>query len=690
MKLMQKGLLLAAASVQADAMKLQTTPMARVASLLTDMKARIHSDGQTEQVSYDKYACWCEDTLGRKARDISAAKQKLGRLDNSIKKLEGEIGSHVADIKQLDKDVSANKESQSEAASIRNKEAANYENEKVDSEQCIGALEAAIKVLSGAGTKAQLISVAVDVRGVVERADVAKRFSDNDLNIVKQFVANPQDFVGGHGGFLSAAQTSNNPFGDYAPQSTQIQGILKGMYDSFSAELERDNVAEADAQKAFQQLMSTKQQELATLQATLEKHQLDRATKSDQMAQDIQMRDDTKVQLAADETLFEDVKGGCKTKAGEWAGRTQLRTEELTGIGQAVGILTDPASVKVFTNSTTTFIQMASNLVHVDRHLNAYDKVAHLAQQFHSIGLAQLAVQLKAGGHFDKVIASLDQMIAVLRKEEQEDIGHRDRCQRAEGKNANDVEDLGNAIQAATTSESALDGEQTKLQTQVGTLAGDISAAKQQIRDALDMRNTEVGDFKQALTDDTDALALLEQAIATLSRFYKRNGLPLALIKKRDEPEPKYTVDPNKAPETSWSTPYSGHNTETHGVIAILDMLREDIEKEVSILRADDAKSQRQFETEKGAMEETLDAHVAVKIATEKDLLSIEKQLMDTQNRKAAKSDDLDAENKLKETLFSDCSWVATHFQTRRDKRKAEIQGLVDAKGFLGGVDSGI
>merc|ERR1719183_3076727 len=100
---------------------------------------------------------------------------------------------------------------------------------------------------------------------------------------------------------MSAAQVANNPFGDYAPQSTQIQGILKGMYDSFAGDLEKDNAEEADKQKAFEELMATKKMELATLQATLEKQTLDEAEKTKKSAESKSLLDDTKAQLDADE-----------------------------------------------------------------------------------------------------------------------------------------------------------------------------------------------------------------------------------------------------------------------------------------------------------------------------------------------------------------------------------------------------
>merc|ERR1740122_677579 len=132
-----------------------------------------------------------------------------------------------------------------------------------------------------------------------------------------------------HSGTVNAMQIANNPFGDYAPQSTQIQGILKGMYDGFTASLEKANAEEADAQKAFEELMATKKKELETLQLTLEKEELDQAEKTKKLADARVDLDDTKVQLKADEEFFATTKEACKLKSQEWSERSRLRTEEM-------------------------------------------------------------------------------------------------------------------------------------------------------------------------------------------------------------------------------------------------------------------------------------------------------------------------------------------------------------------------
>merc|ERR1719401_3108510 len=195
----------------------------------------------------------------------------------------------------------------------------------------------------------------------VLRKDVLPHtISQAELEMLRSFVTKPEDFVGRHNSGMSAAQVGQNPFGDYAPQSTQIQGILKGMYDAFTADLEKDNAEEAETQKSFEELMATKRAELATLEATHAKQETDMAEKSKKLSESKILLEDTMAQLEADEKFFEDTKAACQAKATEWSVRTRLRTEELNGMDTAIQILSSKEAKKTFKNATTTFVQLAS------------------------------------------------------------------------------------------------------------------------------------------------------------------------------------------------------------------------------------------------------------------------------------------------------------------------------------------
>jgi len=670
------------------------SPIARVVGLIIELKAGVEKDGKIEQQEYDKYACWCEQTLARKANAITKAKDLIDKLGKEILGLKGDLGSHGAEIQQLNKDIDDNKKSTQEANEVRDKENEAFEAEKNSNEQCMGALESAIKVLTGAGTgkkgfletmqEAQLLSVVGGVSKVLDTPLATASLSVENIQMLHDFVAKPQSYFGGKS--MSAAQTGQNPYGDYAPQSSAIQGILKGMYDSFAADIEKDNAEESDKQKAFEELMDTKKAELATLETTLEKQSGDQASKKQREAEAQTERDDTDAQLRADEAFFEDTKDGCKKKAKEWSERSRLRTEELKGIGEAVQILQDPEAQSSFDASATTFIQV-SKKVSAHHRSKAFTHLRKLASKYHSVAMASLAAEVKTGGHFDKIMVMIDKMIADLRVEEQSDIKHRDRCQSSEGKNKNDMADLEHDIEKHGEDIGRLEDKEEELKATIQSLEDQIMETRNSMKEALDMRNEEMSTFKQALKDDTDAVQVIEMAIGALAKFYKKNKIPLDLAQTKQEPE--YTVDADKAPTTSFDDEggsYGGRKGQSGGIIGIMEMIKEDTENEMKTSKQDEADSQAAYEKNRGKMRKTLEAQQKSKTEGEKELAGTQGKIADTEEAKSSAAADLAEEQELEGSLDNDCAWVETHFNDRRDKRKAEIDGLVDAKNFLGGA----
>jgi hypothetical protein len=666
-----------------------TSPIGRIVTLIVELKAGIEADGKKEQQEYDKYACWCEKTLARKASAITDGKATIEKMQNLIEKLRGELAAHGAEIAQLTKDVEENKKEQAEATEVRNKENEEFESTKGQNEQCTGALEAAIKVLTGAGSgkgflqtmhEAQLLSVVGGVRDVLSKPLVTDELSESDVDVIRKFVEHPQAFMDSHGA-VSQMQVSNaNPFGDYAPKSTQIQGILKGMYDAFTSDIEKNNAEEAESQKAFEELMATKTQELETLELTLETHTTDEAEKNKQLAESTTTRDDTQKQVKADEQFFEDAKQGCRAKAKEWSERSRLRTEELTGINKGLEILTSPEAQSTFAASSSTMLLQLHSRTRATRS-SAFEKLRKLAAKYGNSAMAKLASKLKSGGHFDKIMVMIDEMVADLRKEEAEDIAHRDRCENQGNANKNMIEDLENEIQKHGDSITRMEDKETELKATIESLEGEQSSTKDDMEELLSMRNDEVAAFKQALKDDADAVHVISQAIVVMAKFYKENKIPLQLVQVN---EPEYSVDPDKAPETSFHK--SDRSRESGGIIAILEMVKEDTEKEMKESIADDKANQAEYEKNRGALKKTLDAQTASKVELEKELADLEQKMQDTHEAKEGKINDLSEAQALEGTLGKDCAWVKTHFDSRREKRKAEIEGLQEAKNFLAGA----
>lgn len=665
------------------------SPMTKVVALLQDLKAKIIADGQEEQATYDKFACWCEETLASKSAAIEAGKELIDNTQREIEGTKAQLGELGPTIAQLEKDIAANNEARKEADQIRDKENEDYTAERTEAEQCIGACESAIKVLSGAGTKkamletlqeAEVLSVVAGVKSVLRRVPPSDALSESDLNLMKEFVTDPTKFVGSSFSGAQMGAESTNPFGDYAPASTKIQGILKGMYDSFTANLETANAAEADKRKAYEELHATSLQELATLTATLQMKSKEQADATKKLAEDKVVLEEATVQLAADEKFFDETKTSCKAKAAEWAERTRLRTEELHGMTKAIEIL--EGGEETFKNATSTFfLQVSDSKEDVSRSA-AYAKLKSLVKNHGGLRLAFLAAELQSGGHFDKIIKMIDRMIGDLRGEEQADIEARDVCDLEKNKLKNQEDDLQYNIDKNTKTKKRLQNQKEEVEGKIETIGKEIEGTETTMKEILDTRNEENEAFKKALKDDTDAITLLGQAIEALTSYYTNNKLPLELVQ-----EPEYTVDPDKAPDASFGDG-TKRKGESKGIISILEMLKEDLQNEIKTARAEEAETQAEYDKQKGELTNTLKAQTKTENTLEGEAADLDGDIADKKteiaNHEEMKLSTVDAKDAMKPS----CQWVEDHFESRRDARKKEIDGLQEAKAILAGAEA--
>jgi hypothetical protein len=405
---------------------------------------------------------------------------------------------------------------------------------------------------------------------------------------------------------------------------------------------------------------------------TLTKTKVAQGEDTKQLAEDKQEREETQLQLKTDEKFFEDTKASCKAKAEQWSGRSRARTEELAAIDEAIGILSSPNATATFDASATTFIQVSAHTMSPSR-ATAYDILKKVASSSHSLRLATIASTVTTTGHFDSVLKDIDVMIENLRAEEKADIEHKDWCESEKSsaafKNENleyDKEELAKKIERAEQQKEELEDEVIKTD---GEKTDTIAA----MNASLATRNEENAAFQQALKDDADAVKLIGMALDSLSRVY-------GLIQ-----QPEYKENPDTAPET-FEGEYGGRQSEGGGILAILSMIKEDIEKEMKTASKEEAEALEAYTKEAAdsranvkALEEKL-VSLGQDIASKmKEIAGLKGVLDDKTNSKTATDDYL-------EELKPNCDWVDTHFESRMSKRKAEMEGLQKAKAVLAGA----
>merc|ERR1719201_1723244 len=195
--------------------------------------------------------------------------------------------------------------------------------EKTEMETTLSALQRAIEVLAGAGTKTAmlqtvasetLLSVAKGVDKIVKKMpNIDKLLSPKQLKLIKEFTRDPAEF------YDQKAQKAAS----YNPASATIMGILKDMYDTFSANLETSTETEAVAYKNYESLMGVKANEMATLTKTRQKkEEAKAAAEKDQADNQISWEDATKA-LKEDTAFFDMTKKNCMAKADEWSERVR-------------------------------------------------------------------------------------------------------------------------------------------------------------------------------------------------------------------------------------------------------------------------------------------------------------------------------------------------------------------------------
>jgi hypothetical protein len=670
-------------------------PVGKVVELIQDLKAKITAEGKEEQKIYDKFACWCEKTTAVKAKSIEEAKTSIEKLSEKVLDLKGSTGKLTAEVAGLNKDIAANNQAVKEATQIREKETADYNTAKENLEAAIGALEGAIETLTGAGTlleknsavqKTKLLSVAADIRGVMRVLPSDAFTHKDDKRMVEAFVRDPTSFYNREHAKLGAMQVKGN-FGDYNPASTQIQGLLKGMYDAMMSDLESKNAEQAINQKNYEGLMDTKKSELETLTSNLGKKTTQLGEDTKELSESNIERDETEVQLADDTKFFQEAKEACRTKANNWATRTKLRSEELAGIEKAEGILNSDDAKDTFGKANSMLLQRQQKSETNQKNPKkaaAYKALKAVARKQHSLKMGAMAalVETTTEGHFDVVVESIDKMLAELRKEEQDDIDLRDYCQDAENKVENEIEDLEHLISNIDGLIDRLKGKKKELIADIKQTEDDITATEDAMAEALSTRNAENEEFKAALKEDKKAVEILGEALEAMGAFQKNNGFIQKAAKTKKAPEYK----DGTMPDDALNEPYGGARSEGGGIESILGYIREDIQNEIKTTTAGEAKAQAQFEQQRSTATKNLNALNTKKVTLETSLADTEEKIADAEEDKETQETSKDNRQKYRDSLKPKCDWMKETFGNRRTKRREEMDGLLAAKASLAGA----
>merc|ERR1719316_139942 len=185
---------------------------------------------------------------------------------------------------------------------------------------------------------------------------------------------------------------------------------------------------------------------------------------------------------------------------------------------------------------------------------------------------------------------------------------------------------------------------------------------------------------------DKEAAALVAQAKEVLENFYKDNDL--VLMQKSKQPVTGMAAgDAPPPPPPTWEGGYGGKTGESQGIVAIMEMVHEDIVKDRKDAKADEDDSQKEYDEFKKDSEDKMKALKKEKEETEKRMGNAETDKSNTEKSRGTKKGELDALLDKIAEINPNCEYFEVNYPMRRKNRQIEIDGLQKAKAILqGGV----
>merc|ERR1719324_832005 len=333
-------------------------------------------------------------------------------------------------------------------------------------------------------------------------------------------------------------------------------------------------------------------------------------------------------QVENDEKYISQAEASYADKVAEWKERKRLRTEEIASISKAIEILAsddakDTMSSSFKSNMGTFFLQNDDGSARCSprrRGHKAIEKLKQGAQKHNDARLAALAVSVsmnmgsstKTKGHFDAIVTSIDDMIADLHAEYDEDMTTKEQCEADRMENTKKAKKAAQAMDDETALINRKKAQIADCQNEIAAIVEKTKETRLQRDEATIARRKEKLEYKAAKADDEAAAKLIMAAKDVLQKFYTDNSLALTQVKHK-QPEVVAGEAPPPPPST-WAEPYGGAKGESNGVQSILSMIKADVEKDIkTATEAEEGaiKDHETFMSESKAAMDKIDGDVA-------------------------------------------------------------------------------
>jgi len=679
--------------------RLCINPIRRVVTMLQSMAKKVEAEGEKEKVLFDKYMCYCKNNRASIEKQIEVSKDSIGQLVSNVEESGAAVKQAKADLKEAKANSADAKVTMAKAQSIRKKEAVEFSKASSEMKTNIAAMSKATKAVEK-GLGAAFLQT--QGASVLKELSIDMDISGTDREVLTNFL------------------TTSNGDGDtdYAPQSSEIVGILKQMQETTEKTLVDATKDEKGAIVDFNELEAAKMREINVLTKQIEIKTARIGELGVQLISQKEDREDTAKSLQEDTVFFTDLVKGCETKATEWDNIQKTRSAELVALAETVKVLNDDDATDLFkkTLPSPSLLQITTTSKEVKEHaLTFIEKSRHTKHGDFRLNLISLAIKGKKV-NFGSVNGMVDNMIKLLKKEQQDDSDKKEHCKLMIDKTEDAVRGL--KLSVSDVQKAIANSKESIAATaeEIKALAEGIQALDKQVADATQQRKEAHADSVEVLSTNNAAKQLLGIAKNRLNKFYNPKLYKAAPKRRLTEEEQIFTahggeLEPTAAPggiagtgvvalnqylsfaQLSRSSQpespksYRKKGQESMGVIQMLDMLSNKLDKENAATSHEEKHAQKEYQEfmkdsagKRASDAKSVSDKSGAKAELEATLLKHREVKKKTQRLKMMK-------HKFLIEVHGDCDWLLKEYDTRKKARASEVEALSRARAVLGGAD---
>merc|ERR1719479_875316 len=331
---------------------------------------------------------------------------------------------------------------------------------------------------------------------------------------------------------------------------------------------------------------------------------------------------DTQAALEADKKFAADLEKSCATKTAEWEERSKTRAAELVALADTIKVLNDDDALELFKqtlpSAAASFLEVRAGVA--SRRKQAMESL-RLAQSRANgqdkpgleLLMLTLAGKKSAGtGGFDKVVKMIDDMVGLLKKEQDDDNHKKEYCELQFDNSDDQKKALERKIAGEQSAIASAKDALATLTQEIAALEAGITALDKAVAEATAQRKDENSEYKALIASDTAAQEVLAFAKNRLNKFYNPKlykpppkvelssedriysnmggevttaapggiaGTGIAVLAQVSMHNHK--AAPPAPPPATWGA-YATKSEESNGVIAMIDLLVKDLQKELT------------------------------------------------------------------------------------------------------------